>query len=284
MTDEAKAMKPWETYSAGAGVRLLRIADWDERFPWLSAGFTTRVGGVSAPPWASLNVGLHVGDDDGDVAENRRRVAEAAGFGFEAWTCAEQVHGCEVAVVRASEAGAGRLSRADAIPSKDALVTDAPGLMLNAFYADCVPLWFVDPANRAVGLAHAGWRGAVADVAGETVRAMARAFGTVPSDVHAAVGPSIRGCCYEVDDAVAQHIPADSGALKRSASPGRYLLDLAIFNRQKLTEAGIMPNRIEINQYCTGCRTDLFFSHRRENGRTGRMTAWIARKGQVTHP
>ncbi|MCI3921048.1 peptidoglycan editing factor PgeF [Paenibacillus sp. TRM 82003] len=281
MADRFGSMKAWEVYTAGANedVSLLRIADWDERFPWLSSGFTTRNGGVGAAPWATLNVALHVGDSDADVAENRRRVAEAAGFAFEAWTCAEQVHGCDVAIVRSEDAGAGRLTRTDAIPSKDALVTDAPGLMLNAFYADCVPLWFVDPTRRAVGLAHAGWRGAVADVAGETVRAMSRAFGSSPSELHAAVGPSIRGCCYEVDDAVARHIPADSEALKRSTSPDRYMLDLAIFNRQKLTEAGIMANRIEISQYCTSCRTDLYFSHRKENGRTGRMTAWIARKG-----
>jgi YfiH family protein len=268
----------WAEYKAGEGVTLLGIADWDERFPWLSAGFSTRLGGVGEGPWASLNVALHVGDREAHVIENRKRVAEAAGFDFRQWTCAEQVHGCEVAVLDSRAAGAGRLSREEAIPSKDALVTDTPGLMLNAFYADCVPLWFVDPVHRAVGLSHAGWRGAVADVAGETVRAMQRVYGSSPSDIFAAVGPSIRGCCYEVDNAVAQHIPKDSESLVASLSPGRYQLDLAKFNRQKLTEAGILANRIEISEYCTSCRTDLFFSHRKENGRTGRMTAWIARK------
>jgi len=283
MSDDGRN-EPFRLSADPSGATLLRLSAWEAEFPWLSAGFSTRIGGVSEAPWDSLNCGLHVGDRDEDVAENRKRVAKGAGFPFERWTCAEQVHGCEVAVAKAADAGAGRLSRAEAIPSKDALVTDAPGLMLNAFYADCVPIWFVDPTRRAVGLAHAGWRGAVADVAGATVREMERTFGTNPADLLAAIGPSIRGCCYEVDDAVAKHIPKGSEALAATSSPGRYKLDLAKFNRQKLTEAGIMANRIEISQYCTSCRTDLFFSHRKENGRTGRMTAWIARKEEVERP
>jgi YfiH family protein len=271
-------LEPFETFIGLHGVALLQISDWVERFPWLRAGFSTRTGGISTAPWETLNCALHVGDKEPDVIENRRRVAEAAGFRFEQWTCAEQVHGCEVAVISAEMAGAGRLEREDAIPSKDALLTNEPGIMLNMFYADCVPLWFVDSKRRAVGVAHAGWRGAVADVAGETVRAMQRVYGTEPADIYAAIGPSIRGCCYEVDVAVANHIPEESESLAASTSPGRYKLDLAKFNRQKLTEAGILANHIELCGYCTSCRTDLFFSHRKENGRAGRMTAWIARK------
>jgi len=272
------SFEPLELRASENGAALFHWRAWEEEYPWLSAGFSSRLGGVSGEPWGGLNCGLHVGDRDDDVAENRRRVAEAAGFDFRRWTCAEQTHGVDVAAVAEADAGAGRVSRADALQSKDALVTNAPGVMLNAFYADCVPIWFVDPARRAVGIAHAGWRGAVRDVAGETVRAMRRLYGSEPAELLAAIGPSIRGCCYEVDDGVARYIPQDSESIKASSSPGRYMLDLAIFNRQKLTEAGILPNRIELTQYCTSCRTDLFFSHRKENGRTGRMTAWIARK------
>ncbi|HZG55174.1 MAG TPA: peptidoglycan editing factor PgeF, partial [Paenibacillus sp.] len=278
------ANEPLTLKDAGDGPSLLRWSSWEERFPWLSAGFSTRIGGTSAEPWSSLNCGLHVGDADADVVENRRRVAIAAGFAPEGWTCAEQVHGVQVRVVEASDAGRGFASRDDAIPATDALLTNVPGVMLNSFYADCVPLWFVDPVRRAVGVAHAGWRGSVADIAGETVRAFAKAFGSAPSELYAAIGPSIRGCCYEVDDHVAMHIRKDAESSITPSSPGRYLLDLAKFNRQKLTEAGILPNRIEISQYCTSCRTDLFFSHRKENGRTGRMTAWIARKEEVRRP
>lgn len=268
------------------GTRLLRWARWEKQFPWLSAGFSTRHGGVSEAPWDGLNCGLHVGDSGEAVIENRRRIAETAGFRLGQWTCAEQVHGCSVAVVSAADAGAGRLTRADALDAKDALITDAPGVMLAAYYADCVPLWFVDPLHKAVGLAHAGWRGSALDVAGETIRAMEQAFGSSPAELRAAIGPSIRGCCYEVDRVVAEHFFAiDDGEdtpdwLLPSVRPGRYMLDLVKFNRQNLTKAGILAKHIEISEYCTSCRTDLFFSHRKEKGRTGRMAAWIARKAE----
>lgn len=258
--------------------RLLRLRDWETRFPWLSAGISTREGGVSGAPYGSLNCGLHVGDDGHRVADNRRRVAEGAGLDIRRWTCAEQVHGNAVHIATAADAGKGSLSMADAIPGADALATDVPGVMLAAVFADCVPVWIVDSRRRVVAICHAGWRGTVQGAAVRTVRAMADAFGSDPSDLHAAVGPSIRACCYEVDDFVARHIPASAESALEPTSPGRYKLDLAKINRQQLTEAGIMANRIEISQYCTGCRTDLFFSHRMENGRTGRMTAWIARK------
>lgn len=270
--------EPMEPFGAAGGVVLLRFSAWAERFPWLSAGVSTRIGGVSLPPWNSLNCGLHVGDRAEDVTENRRRVAEAAGLSFRMWTCAEQVHGKEVFVATADAAGAGRESTGEAIPGRDALVTNVPQLMLCAFYADCVPILFVDPVRRAVGVAHAGWRGTAAGVAAETVRTMARAFGTVPDDLHAAIGPSIRECCYEVDDNVASRFRDVPESCLTPSSPGRFKLDLAKINRHQLTEAGILPNRIEITNYCTNCRKDLFYSHRGENGRTGRMTAWIALK------
>lgn len=261
------------------GAPMLVVGSWSRDFPWLRAGMSTRLGGVSRAPRESLNCALHVGDRPEDVIENRRRAAEAAGFDFANWVCAEQVHGSNVAIVDAGMSGAGARSREEAVPSSDAMATDVPGVMLNAFFADCVPLWFVDPVRRAVGVAHAGWRGSVADVAGETVRAMRRAFRSEAGDLFAVIGPSIRGCCYEVDDAVARHIPRPNVCLRGTGgSPERYRLDLAEFNRQKLIEAGILMNRIEISQYCTNCRTDLFFSHRGEHGQTGRMTAWIGLK------
>lgn len=268
--------EPFELLTADNGVVMLRIAAWMRAFPWLNAGFTTRHGGCGREPWNTLNTALHVGDNESDVAENRRRAAEAAGLDFAAWTCAEQVHGKEAFIVGRHAVGAGRLSREDAIMGKDALITDLPGVMLVMFYADCVPIWLVDPITRSVALAHAGWRGSVADVAGETVRTMQQAYGSNPADLHAAIGPSIRGCCYEVDERVARHIPKGSEALMRSTSEGRWMLDLAKYNRQKLTEAGILAKNIEISLYCTSCRTDLFFSHRKERGSTGRMAAWIA--------
>jgi len=272
-----KQQDPFSLHTADNGVVTLRLNEWLTSFPWLTAGFTTRKGGVGQKPWDELNTALHVGDHTDAVIENRRLVSAAAGLAFDAWTCAEQVHGCDAAVVDAASAGSGRLSREDAIQGKDVLVTNTPGVMLTMFYADCVPLWFVDPVNRAVGLAHAGWRGSVAGAASEAVRTMQREFSSSPDELRAAIGPSIRGCCYEVDENIAQHFKQDpSECLSPSSSPGRYMLDLAKFNRHKLTEAGILPKHIEISDYCTSCQTDLFFSHRKEKGSTGRMAAWIA--------
>ncbi|WP_233531906.1 peptidoglycan editing factor PgeF [Paenibacillus alkalitolerans] len=265
---------------------VLFLNEWMERFPWLSAGFTTRRGGVSREPWNTLNCALHVGDAPEDVAANRIRTASAAGFEFDAWTCAEQVHGSDIGIVTKEHRGAGKMSREDAIAAKDGLITKEPGIMLTAFFADCVPLWFVDPDHRAIGIAHAGWRGSVADVAGKTVEAMRSIFGSDPSRMAAAVGPSIGSCCYEVDDYVIDQVKAAgeiSGDVFVPASvPGKYMLNLSKYNAKKIAKAGILANRIEITGYCTSCHTDLFFSHRKEGGKTGRMAAWIAIREEVT--
>lgn len=265
---------------------LLVLESWEREFSGVSAGFTTRLGGVSEDGCATLNCALHVTDDAGRVVENRRRIAAALGAQFDAWTCGEQVHGDRVAVVRRDEMGRGRLSAADAIEQADALITNEPGIWLTSFYADCVPLYFVDPVHRAVGLAHAGWRGTVAQIARKTVEAMGKAYGTKAEDVRTAIGPSIESCCYEVDDrvvsavddclrAIGANVQEKSMAYHTAAEPGKFKLGLQEVNRQIMIKAGIVPTHIELCGICTGCRTDLFFSHRAERGNTGRMASWI---------
>ena len=267
---------------------LLRLAGWEAG--GLTAGFTTRRGGVSRPPRDTLNTALHVGDDPDDAVANRKRVAALLGWPYEAWTCAEQVHGCRVQRVTGVHRGRGRDDRMTAIPDADALITDEPDVLLVLYFADCVPLYFVDEDTGALGLAHAGWKGTVLDVAGKTVAAMAEAFGTRPERLRAAIGPSIDGCCYEVDEAVLRHVrPLVAGLPAGSAEPearpmieqregGRAGLNLKEINRHLMIKAGILPSRIEMSKWCTGCRTDLFFSHRKEKGATGRMMGWLGRK------
>jgi polyphenol oxidase len=265
---------------------MLFLSEWMREYPWLAAGITTRHGGVSGAPWTTQNCALHVGDVEGDVIENRKRASGAAGFDFAAWTCAEQVHGSEIAVVRKERRGAGRLRREDSVGDKDGMITNTPGIMLAAFYADCVPLWFVDPANKAVGIAHAGWKGTVGHIAAKAVKAFVDTFGSDPSRMLAAIGPSIGACCYEVDDYVIDQVKEAGGTpgveYVPAASNGRYMLNLSKFNANQLLKAGILLNHIEITGYCTSCRSDLFYSHRKEQGRTGRMAAWIAIKDEVT--
>lgn len=268
--------------------QLFLLDRWMEAFPQLSAGFTGRGGGVSKPPYASLNLALHVGDDPAAVLENRRRLASRLGFRFEAWTSGEQTHGSAVAVVEAKDAGRGRLDRESAFQETDAMVTDAPGVLLTSFYADCVPLYFFDPDHQAVGLAHAGWKGTVASIAEKTVITMQEAYGAKPERLIAAIGPAIGDCCYEVDEAVMSKvrpllaglkgIQPENAPFRDSVNPERWMLNLKEINRMLMIKAGILPSRIECTSLCTSTSFDLFFSHRKEHGKTGRMASWIGLK------
>ena len=161
-------------------------------------GVSCRRGGVSKSPWDSLDLGLHVGDDPADVAENRRRYLAALGLDASQLVTPEQVHGEAIQRVGRSDAGRGALSYADSIAKTDALITDEPGLPLLLCFADCTPILLLDPAHRAVGIAHGGWKGTVRRIAAKTVLRMQREFGTRPENVLAAIGPSIGPCCYEV--------------------------------------------------------------------------------------
>lgn len=256
-----------------------RIDRWMDKFDGLSVGFTSRLGGVSQQPMDSLNCALHVGDRIEDVISNRRLLAAHAGFAFDAWTCAEQVHGNLIRKVSKHDKGAGKYSRDQAIQDTDALISNEIGVMLTAFFADCVPLYFIDPVHRAIGLAHAGWKGTALHMAERTIEAMYREFGSRPTDMLAAIGPSIGVCCYEVNNMVIEQLDGERPAKQDN---GRYMLDLKETNRQFMIRAGILPTNIEISEWCTSCNTDLFYSHRAENGQTGRMTAWIGWKAEVT--
>lgn len=272
---------------SGEPERLV-IQSWEQAYPLLSAGFSGRNGGSGSGHYDSLNLALHVGDDPETVAVNRTNLAEAAGFSYEAWTCGEQVHLTRVAVVTQADKGLGRADRESAFADTDGLITNVPGIMLTSFYADCVPLYFLDPIHRVVGLAHAGWKGTVGQIAERMIQAMRDEFGSAPEQIRTAIGPSIGDCCYEVDEfvmsKVREIVPADSGiditerVASSSVNPGRSMLNLKELNRIIMIKAGILPSRIECTSYCTSCRSDLFFSYRKENGKTGRMASWIGMK------
>lgn len=256
---------------------VYQLDGWATRFPGLSVGFTSRIGGASQAPFASLNCGLHVADDPEVVVKNRQLIAQAAGFPYEVWTNAEQVHGNRVAVIGPIEQGRGRSELSDALPDADGMITSHTGIGLTAFFADCVPLYFYDSEHRAIGIAHAGWKGTAAQIAVKTAEAMGRNYGSRPEYIHAAIGPSIGSCCYEVDERVAapmRELDEEQRALK-AVGEGKSLLDLKEINRQLMIKAGILPEHIEISHLCTSCRTDVFFSHRKEGGSTGRMAGWI---------
>lgn len=274
-------MEPFVHYTTENGVELNRLEPWLHRFPGITAGFTGRKGGTGTPPYATLNLGLHVGDEPATVVRNRTLLAQALGTSLEAWTFGEQVHGDRVQQVAPFHRGRGTLTQADAFPEADAFIAAGKGTVLAALFADCVPLYFADPAHEAVGLAHAGWKGTVLGIARRTVEAMADAFGTKPESLHAAIGPSIGVCCYEVDNRIIGAVTAQTGLQGEPyfrpspANEGKFLLNLQEINRKIMIEAGILPHHIEMTSLCTGCGVSRFFSHRKENGTTGRMAAWI---------
>jgi YfiH family protein len=163
------------------------------------------------------------------------------------------------------------------VQATDALITDVPGVPLMLRFADCVPIWFYDPVRRAIGLAHAGWRGTVAGVGRATVAEMGKAFGSRPEDVIACIGPSVGPCCYEVGKdvayAVGEAFPGVEGQLLSPRANGSWHLDLWAANRHQLAACGVVY--IEVAGICTACHTDEWFSHRAEQGRTGRIGALI---------
>ncbi|MFT3915418.1 MAG: peptidoglycan editing factor PgeF [Anaeromyxobacteraceae bacterium] len=226
-------------------------------------GFTTRAGGASPAPWDALNLGGGVGDDPARVAENWRRLEAATGLGF---ARVRQVHGA-------------RAVRLDAAcppgEEADAVVSRAPGVAATVAVADCVPVLLADPDTGAVAAVHAGWRGTIAHAAGEGVRALGREAGASPGRLLAAIGPSIGPCCYEISDDLAARFEAAFGAdvVRRNPTPH---LDLWAANARALAAAGVLEGRIDVLRRCTACEREVFFSHRRDAGRTGRQVAFVA--------
>lgn len=250
-----------------------------ERTGLVAHCFTTRVGGNSETPYDSLNLGLHVEDDYTHVVENRAIIAGSLAVDPAAITTAEQVHGNEVGYVVAVDAGLGAFDWSESVPEVDALITNAVGPVLTLFYADCVPVYLVDPANKAIGLAHAGWKGTLGLVAAETLREMTTRFNTDPSTCLAAIGPAIGRCCYDVSPDVGmkvQNAVGDDRVIAR-AHQDQWRLDLKLANWITLRTAGVPEENIAVAEQCTACSHHDFFSYRRD-GRTGRMAAILTLK------
>jgi len=257
--------------------------------PRVVHGVFTRRGGFSAPPYDGLNLSITTGDDPASVRRNREAVAAALGLPL---LSARPVHGADVVVIDADFAG-GRLRAGEDGAAQverlrerlrhihaDAMLTDVPGLALSWAYGDCAPILLADPRSGAVGLVHAGWRGAAGAVVVRAVEAMSARFGARPGDLRAAVGPAIGACCYAVNDAVraafAAHAVAATTAcfVERAdgeAGGARLSLDVAATSERQLLAAGVPAANIETSGYCTGCSPDLFYSNRRGPRHGGRF-------------
>ena len=236
----------------------------------------TRQGGVSQVPFATLNVGRSVGDDLAAVAENLRRIYAHLGLTADQIATAYQVHGNRVAVVTAADAGR-------VIPNTDGLVTATPGVALFLRFADCQPVLLYDPAHQALGLVHAGWRGVSQGIVRRAVEAMQAAFGTRPGGLIAGLGPAIGPCCYTVGHDVAAAMGYALPDWRQVMAPqddDSWRFDLPAANAQQLAAAGV--EQIEQAGLCTASHQDEFYSHRGDNGRTGRfaVVAYLARRNE----
>lgn len=285
--------------------------------PWVLEAFSTRAGGASRAPAAGLNLGFTPGSPRARVLENRKRFLSALGAGGYELAEVRQIH--STLVYRVGRGGRGNLEyspcgyspskSANHPPQGDAIITNEPGILLSVRSADCVPVLLMDPGRRAVGALHAGWKGMLGGIAEKTVGEMRRWFDSNPGSMHAAIGPSIRACCYEVGEDLAaafsgrfaegdgflRQVPQENPARPPDppsplsfTPPGhgsdfapRPHLDLVAAARYQLRRAGLRESHIHVADFCTACRTDLFFSYRKEGSHSGRMMSVIGIRPQA---
>lgn len=244
--------------------------------------FSTRLGGVSKGCYASLNLNFSRGDEEAAVQENFRRIADSIGVRCEDMVLSKQTHTTNVRVVTAADRGMG-IVRPCAFTDVDGMVTDVPGICLVTSYADCVPLYFVDPVKRVIGLSHSGWRGTVGKIGKVTVERMQSVFGCRPEEILAAVGPSICQDCYEVSEDVIlkfceQFDRTDWDSLFYRKENGKYQLNLWRANELIFLEAGILPEHMAVTNLCTHCNSRILYSHRAMGNERGGLAAFLALK------
>ena len=245
-------------------------------------GFSTRIGGVSEGIFSSMNLSFSRGDDEACVRENFKRMAETIGVEPNSLVFAAQTHTTNVRKVTAEDKGKGIVYPLD-YQDVDGLITNESGICLTTFYADCVPLFFIDPVHKAIGLSHSGWRGTVGKMGRETLRRMKEEYGTDAKDVIAAVGPSICQDCYEVSEDVIEKFKEAFdeiywGELFYQKENNKYQLNLWKANEIILLEAGVPKENIAVTNVCTNCNCDMLFSHRATKGQRGSLAAFMALK------
>lgn len=256
------------------------IESWIRQFPGLAAGMTTKNGGASKGNYETLNLGFHVGDDRSDVCINRGKVSELLKFPLNTWVGAEQTHGIHLKKISKADRGKGSNSYEDSFKDTDGFYTNEEGILLSLCFADCVPLFFIAPESRMIGIAHAGWKGTVGQIAKEMINAWGRE-GITPQQIFVAIGPSICKKCYIVDQRVinlVENTLVDVETLPYNLiNDGQYSLDLREVNRQIIVNSGVPDINIQMTGFCSSCDKE-FFSHRRDQGRTGRMVSFIGWK------
>jgi len=277
--------------------------------------FTTRIGGASRAHLGSMNLSYTRGDDPENVMENYRRIGKVLGYEPEHFVATDQTHTTNIRVVTTEDAGKGVVREKD-YSDIDGLVTNVKGLVLSGFYADCVPLYFVDPVKWVIGLAHSGWRGTVSGMGAHMVETMQQVYGSKPEDIIAAIGPSICQTCYEISEEVMlefkkgfweqdhvkkickevrekdifgqeqQDVGENIGKhemILAGKEEGKYQLDLWLANYIVLLSAGIRPEHVDVTDICTCCNPEYLFSHRASKGLRGNLAAFLVLQEEICH-
>ena len=244
--------------------------------------FTTKEGGVSKGEYATMNVSFTRGDEREDVLENYRRIGKIFDVELTDIVVSHQTHTTNVMRVTREDGGKGVVFDRD-YQDIDGLITNEKNLVLSTMYADCVPLYFVDVKNMAIGLSHSGWKGTAGKIGEKTLERMAEEFGTCPEDVYVAIGPSICMECYEVSADVIEAFSCifteqEMEQICYRKENGKYQLDLWKANEIILLNAGVSPEHIEVTRLCTHCNSDRMFSHRKTGDKRGNLGAFLCLK------
>lgn len=242
--------------------------------------FSTRQGGVSVGCLESMNLGFDRGDLDENVLKNHKIFAKAVGFPYENIVTTNQTHTTNVRVVTKEDCGKGIAKDRD-YSDVDGLITNILGIVLATYYADCVPLYILDPINKAIGLSHSGWKGTVKRIGDNTLKLMNENYGTNPKDVICCIGPSICQDCYEISEDVANEFINEFGKNNKilyNKGNGKYQLNLWESVKQVFLDAGVEYDNIYTTDICTCCNKDELFSHRGHHGKRGNLAAFLMLK------
>ncbi len=247
-----------------------------DKLDFVRHAFSTRVGGVSKGCYESLNLGLNRGDDPDDVITNYILFAREIGFDYNNMVLSDQVHGKEIYNVKQEDRGKGIVKESD-IKNIDGLITNIPNLILTTFYADCTPLFFADIKKRVIAISHSGWKGTVLKIGEATLNEMIEKYNSDVRDILIGIGPSICKDCFEVDEPVYLEFKGvfdyiDDYCVKKGI---KYYIDTKSLIKRTFLDLGIIEKNIEVSEFCTKCRPDLFYSHRYSGGERGSLAGFI---------
>ncbi|MFZ5975495.1 MAG: peptidoglycan editing factor PgeF [Bacillota bacterium] len=267
------------THRENGGVEFAVINSF-EQTGLVRHGFTTRKGGVSTEPFNALNLNRTRGDAPLSVEQNYLLMCEALNIPLDALVLVNYEHGARVHRVGAADIGKG-ITRPTDLPHCDGLITDEPGVALLTLHADCMGLFLLDPVKKSIGVCHAGWKGVAQGMGTAMVLAMEEAYGSKPSDLLCGITAHIRSCCFEVGAPVAKifrdAFPGAHAVLEREGK--KPAVDLEACMLDMLLGAGVLEEHITMQQECTSCMAELYYSHRRDRGKTGSMASVLMLTG-----